>query len=500
MAGRFVTIWLPDFKTDWLSVRNPELRKIPFVLAAPDHGRMIITASNHMARLQGIDAGMVLADARAIFPQLRFMDDNPEFFSNLLERMAEWCIRFSPLVAVDAPDGIILDALGCSHLSGGEEQYLHEITSRFNRFGYQLRIAMADTIGAAWAHARFRKNGSIIEPGMQLTSLLALPVTALRLEPVVLERLIKLGLRYIKDLAEMPRSALKRRFGVELIKRINQAFGKETESMVPVQPPSPFIERLPCLEPICTATGIEIAIRRLLETLCNRLKKEEKGIRQASFKGYRIDGKLEKIEIGTSRPSHNEAHLFKLFELKLNNIEPALGIELFTLESNAVEDLPAAQETIWSGAGGLENNAVAELLDRISNQLGSEHISRYLPDEHYWPERSIKAANHLQEKPAKPWRTDQPRPTQILLKPEPVQVTAPIPDYPPMLFRYRGRLHKIIKADGPERIEHEWWLEKGLHRDYYCVEDEEGKRYWLFRSGHYSSESSYQWFMHGFFA
>ena len=105
---------------------------------------------------------------------------------------------------------------------------------------------------------------SIIEPGMQLTSLLALPVTALRLEPVVLERLIKLGLRYIKDLAEMPRSALKRRFGVELIKRINQAFGKETESMVPVQPPSPFIERLPCLEPICTATGIEIAIRKLL--------------------------------------------------------------------------------------------------------------------------------------------------------------------------------------------------------------------------------------------
>ena len=500
MNGRFVTIWLPDFKTDWLSVRDSELRKIPFVLAAPDHGRMIITATNQPARALGIEAGMVLADARAIFPPLRYKDDNPEFFSKLLERMAEWCVRFSPVVAVDGQDGIVLDALGCSHLWGGEEEYIHAIQSRLNRFGYQLRIAMADTIGAAWAHARFGKNGSIIEPGMQLTSLLVLPVTALRLEPDVVERLIKLGLRYIKELADIPRSALKRRFGEGLIRRINQAFGKEKEMMVPVQPPSPYIERLPCLEPICTATGIEIAIRRLLETICNRLKKEEKGIRQACFKGYRIDGKLEKIEIGTSRPSHNETHLFKLFELKLASIEPALGIELFTLESSLVEDLPAAQENIWSGGGGLENNAVAELLDRISNQLGSEHISRYLPDEHYWPERSIKKANQLQEKPGTAWRTDQPRPTQILLKPEPVQVTAPIPDYPPMLFRYRGRLHKIIKADGPERIEHEWWIEKGLHRDYYCVEDEEGKRYWLFRSGHYTSASSYQWFIHGFFA
>ena len=93
----------------------------------------------------------------------------------------------------------------------------------------------------------------------------------------------------------------------------------------------------------------------------------------------------------------------------------------------------------------------------------------------------------------------QLRPLQLLAIPEKIEVTAPIPDYPPMLFRHKGKLHTIIKADGPERMEQEWWIAGGRHRDYYYVEDEEGKRYWLFRSGHYETDK-HRWFIHGFFA
>ena len=284
-----------------------------------------------------------------------------------------------------------------------------------------------------------------------------------------------------------------------ILTRINQALGLEEEFIQPVHPPAPYQERLPCLEPIVTATGIEIALQRLLETLCKRLKQEGKGIRKTVLKCYRVDGKIEQIEIGTIRASHHVEHLFRLFELKISSIEPALGIELFVLEASKVEDHVSLQSTIWNhGLRGLEDERISELLDRLSNKIGASSIRRYLPNEHYWPERSVKAANSLDEEATTTWKVDRPRPLQLLARPETIEVMAPIPDYPPMNFRYKGKLHTIKKADGPERIEQEWWIEQGQHRDYYYVEDEEGCRYWLFRLGHYD-DVEYRWFVHGVF-
>ena len=238
----------------------------------------------------------------------------------------------------------------------------------------------------------------------------------------------------------------------------------------------------------------------LLETLCLRLHEEGKGLRTAVLTCYRLDGKVVQVDIGTNAPSHHIEHLFKLFELKICEIEPALGIELFVLEAPKVEDISILQEVIWTSNPGLDDQKVAELLDRLAVKVGANNIHRYLPDEHYWPERSTKLAFSIEEKPLIPWRSDRPRPTRLLLKPMPIQVTVPIPDYPPMLFIYRGVTHKVTKADGPERIEREWWLEQGEHRDYYRVEDEQGYRYWLFRSGHYADDKEQDWFIHGYFA
>lgn len=499
MGRRYVSIWFRYLSTDWFTHRQPHLKDVPFVLRASDHGRMVITAANAGAVKKGISTGMTLADGKAIIPDLQAQDDKPDLTDRLLKRLALWCIHFTPVVATDPPDGLIFDATGCAHLWGGEENYLSAIVKKLNGAGYDVRAAMADTIGVAWGVARFGKEPLVIAGDHHMEALMSLPPEALRLEAGTVERLRKLGLHQARQFVSMPRSSLRRRFGPHFMMRLDMALGQEIETIGPVQPVEPYQERLPCLEPIVTATGIGIALRQLLETLCARLRQEQKGLRAAIFKGYRVDGKIEQVEIGTNRPSHHVFHLFKLFEIKLPTIEPALGIELFTLEAQKVEDHLATQEKMWEGSGGLEDIRLSELIDRLANKVGMHAIHRYLPDEHYWPERSFKPASSLNENSTTAWRTDKLRPLKLLQTPEPIEVTAPIPDYPPMLFRYKAKVHQIVKADGPERIEQEWWLQQGQHRDYYRVEDEEGHRYWLFRLGHYH-EKTYQWFIHGFFA
>jgi len=155
MPKRFVTIWFRYLKTDWFTLRHASLRNIPFVLASPDHGRMIVVAANRLAEVQGVNTGMVVADARAMIPTLQVLDDKPTLSNKLLNGLAEWCIRYTPLVGIDPPDGLVLDATGCAHLWGGEKFYLKEIATRLENLGYNICIAMADTIGTAWAVTHF---------------------------------------------------------------------------------------------------------------------------------------------------------------------------------------------------------------------------------------------------------------------------------------------------------------------------------------------------------
>ncbi len=497
---RFATIWFRYLKTDWFSLRQQHLNEVPFVLAAPDHGRLVITAANALAHAQGIHKGMAVADARAIYPSLEVLDDEPGLTTKLLKKLAEWCIRYTPVVSLDPEEGLILEVTGCAHLWGGERAYLMDIISRFKGLGYQVRAALADTIGTAWGLSRFGEQASIVEPGQQTAAILSLPPQALRLDPEVTDRLQKLGLHQVRNIITIQRSALRRRFGQHLLQQLDRALGVEAEPVEPVVPIEMFQERLPCLEPIVTAKGIEMALQRLLEGLCNQLAQVQKGLRNAVLKCFRVDGKVEQVEIGTNRGTHNAKHLFKLFEFKLPSIEPALGIELFLLQAPKVEDVASVQEKLWEAVGGLGDTGLNELIDRMVNRIGPGLIHRYLPAEHHWPERSIQEAGSFTEQAIIEWRLERPRPVQLLAEPEPITVAAPVPDYPPMLFRYKGKVHKIKRADGPERIEREWWIEEGLHRDYYHVEDEDGCRYWLFRSGHYGADSSYQWFLHGFFA
>ncbi|MFD1258570.1 Y-family DNA polymerase [Mucilaginibacter terrae] len=499
MDKRFMALWFYRLKTDWMILRKPELAKIPFVFAMPDHNRVVITALNALAEAQGLQVGMRVADAKAMTPALKVLNDSLGREEKLLRAIAEWCIRYTPNVAIDLPDGLIFNISGCAHLWGGEAAYRNEIVKKFKAKGYVVKAAIADTVGAAWAVARFGRSGSIIPTKEHKAALMPLPPAALRLDANILERLQKLGFYRIEALQKIPRGELRRRFGDGLILRLMQAMGELEEYIAVIKEPEPYHERLPSLEPIRTRPGIEIAIRELLEMLTKRLSSEGKGIRTATLTTYRIDGKVQQVTIGTNKATHVVEHLFKLFELHIGEIEPDLGIELFVMDAPKVEDVDVTQQAIWAGKPGLQDSGIAELLDRLSGKVGAQSIHRYLPQERYWPERSIKAAKNIQDKPQSFWRSDMERPTQLLPKPQIIQVSAPIPDDPPMLFRYKNEVHHIKRADGPERIEREWWLDVGEHRDYYIVEDQQGFRYWVFRSGHYGQQQT-QWFLHGYFA
>lgn len=496
---RYVSVAFRRLLTDWYKRKTPSLKEQLFVVAVSDHGRMLITEVSPEIAKQGISVGMTMADARALLPDINMVEEEKGLAERLLEGLAGWCIRFSPEVAVDLPDGLIIDASGCAHLFGGEEAYLEHIVSRFQALGYDVNLGMADTIGVAWAVSRFKKGNTVIPVGRGIQALEVLPPASLRLEAGILDRLRKLGLYRVGDFMAMPRSSLQRRFGSAMLERLDQALGIKEELFNPVRQSVPYQERVYCLEPVRTAYAISSALVELIGKLCKRLEKEGMGLRSAVFTGYRVDGKTVSVSVSTTRPSRSEKHLLKLFDPKLSSLEPGLGIEVFSLEAPNVEMQTVVSGKLWEIFGKADDSGLAELVDRIEGRIGKESVLRYLPAEHHLPERSVKTASAYEEKPASAWRKDRFRPLYLLTKPEKIEVTAPIPDYPPMNFRHRNVLHKVVKADGPERIEQQWWLRDGLHRDYYYVEDELGRRYWLFRLGHYSEQKKPTWYLHGYF-
>ncbi|MGN6177546.1 MAG: Y-family DNA polymerase [Mucilaginibacter sp.] len=478
--------------------RRPELKELPFVLVAPVKNRVVITASSMLAEQQGAFAGMAAADARAAVAELVTLDDTPGQATKLLYLLGLACIRYTPIVSIDPPDGLMLDISGCAHLWGDERGYYKEVIFKLRKNGFDARAAIADTPGVAWAVARFGEKYPIIETGKQALAIADLPPTALRLDAEIVDRLQRLGFRRIAPLLELPAQMLRRRFGKELLLRIDQTLGRIEEHRETLTPPVPYVERLPCMEPIRTALGIEIAIERLLSAICLRLQAENRGIRKAFLKCHRIDGRKVQVSISTSKGSYSVSHLMRLFKLQVGKIEPALGIELFVLEASIVEEMDIVQEQLWAEAKGLADTALAELLDRVAGKVGANNICRFLPVEHHWPERSVKVASSLTEKPETDWQV-QLRPIRTLSVPEPIEVMALIPDHPPKVFTYKNKRHVIKKADGPERIGREWWRDSGEHRDYYALEDSEGQRYWVFRSGHYDGNDA-RWYLHGYFA
>lgn len=471
---------------------------------------------NEAAEAAGLAPGLPLAEARALVPGLVTVPHEPALDARAAASLAAWCTRYTPWAASDMNEdfggaaGLLLDVTGCCHLFGGERALLEDLQARLTRFGYTARAALADTPGAAWGMARHATSAAhpcvVVMPGRQRAALAPLPPAALRLPAATLELLRRLGLNRIEDLYPLSPAVLTPRLGALAVRRLAQALGSEPEALSPQQAPAAFLTRQLFAEPVSDAEDLGRAVTLLLEHLCRELARAGRGARQLELTAYRTDGSLQRLALGTSRPSRDAKHLRRLFTEKLPRLDPGFGIEVMTLGATLTATLATEQmelspaETVPGPAAGAKT--LAELVDRLDSRLGSGAVRAPRLRESHVPERAfaLAPAGGDDGKANDDWqKTPHPklRPLRLLARPEPVEALSLLPDYPPAQFRWRRVLHQVVRAEGPERLLGEWWRSdpqdsEAPPRDYFRVEDQDGRRYWLYRAAG-------DWYLHGLF-
>jgi protein ImuB len=462
---------------------------------------------------------MPLADALSFLPGLVCAAAEPAEDAAALKRLAEWCGRYSPWTAPDGTDGVRIEITGSAHLWGGETALAANLKTRLDRRGVAGHIAIADTLGAAWAMARYAEAGRnpiIVPAGAARAALASLPVEALRLDPTTAQGLRRVGLKRIGDLYAIPRDALARRFGQTVAQLLDQAQGSLPEPLSPLGEAPVRRVRLSFAEPIVDPADLMLAAERLIADLVGRFAREGMGVRRLDLAFHRVDSQVERIRLGTARPSRDQRHLAALFKERFDTVDPGLGVEDVILAAFAVEPLPAEQIDLFSRRA--DESGIASLLDRLDNRLGPAALSRIELRESHIPERAsmrVPVASPHPSPPPSPQRKEgpaqreggskPPRPIRLFEPPEPVEASWLLPDDPPFRFTWRRRRHRVTRADGPERIAEEWWRPGGSGdpdalRDYYRVEDEEGRRFWLFRAGFHGGDRPPRWFVHGVFS
>ncbi len=491
---------MPHWPTDRLR-RQPDAPpdETLLVTAASDGRRLAVAAVDRAAGAAGLYPGMSLAQARAMVPGLCVVDAEPEADAGALRRLALWCLRYAPLCAADPPDGIWIDATGCAALHGGEAAMLQDMQTRLAAQGIATRTAMADTAGCAHAVAR---HGAVtlVPPGEQMAALADLPVAALRLPGESVAALRRLGFERIAQLAAAPRAPLVRRFGPALIQRLDQAYGRVPEPLQPLLPEAAFSHRLAFVEPLLTAEAFTAVIARLVPAVCTQLEHAGQGARGLDLLFERVDGTVQAARIGTARPARDPAHLARLLTERLEQIDPGPGVEAMRLLVTLAEEFVPAQ--ISQDGQGAEDD-IAGLIDRIENRLGVGRVWRAAQVASDVPERAVARVPPLAPVGGG-WPEALPRPVRLLDPPQPVEAMALLPDQPPVAFTWRRHRHRLRRADGPERIFGEWWRssdEADAVRDYFAVEDEDGRRFWLFRRGNGADPATgdLRWFLHGLF-
>ena len=514
---RVVSVWFPTLPTDRLGLpdsredrgaapvarmhashdagpgQNPVLL-FPLVTVA---GRLLVSV-DAIAEAQGLRPGMKLAQAQALVPGLSVHNADPAGDAKALLQLAGWCLRYAPLAALDPPDGLWIDVTGTTHLYDGETRLLRDLLNRLRAQGWAAHAAIADIPAVAHAVARYG-GGGVVPSGAAITA--DFPIEALRLPPDILADLRLMGFEQVGPLANAARAPLVRRFGPLLAARLDQAAGVLFEPIKPIAPPASIQTRLAFAEPLLTAVALSSVITHLVALACKDMEQAGVGARRLDLRFERIDGSIQAIRIGTSRPVRDARHLSRMLNERLEHVDPGLGVEAMHLFVTAADSSGFVQ----TASSLLEDTAldIAPLVDRLANRLGETFVYRKAPVESEVPERSVRLVPALTRITGN-WPADLPRPVRLLDPPQPIDTMALLPDHPPVAFTWRRVRHKIRYADGPERIAGEWWKrdrEWILVRDYFRVEDENGLRFWLFRRGNGTDPDTGDmcWFLHGFF-
>lgn len=545
---------LPRWATDCLKRAEPELAALdrPLALWERERGALRLAAVDRAAARRGLGVGQALSDARALVPDLELREIDRGWLAHMFGQFADWHSNASPLVAVldtFSPYGDLgLDITGVPHLFGGEAAMLGQLVERLRALGCTVNGAIADTIGAAWALAH-QRPGHIAAPGAQREAIAGLSVSALRLDAARISSLDQLGLKQVGQLYGRDRKALQARFGAELVLRLDQALGHAEERLTPRLPPSEFHADRRFAEPIGYIDDVLMTVRDLAVALAARLEAEGLGAQAFHLLLYRVDHKVMTLSVNAARATRDAAHVAQLFVHRSERLEgeydPGFGIDMIRLAASSTSPLDSTQVGVFDTNDGAAD--LTRLFDRISSRLGVLAVVRSKPVDTHIPERAVVLEPVVAPTEDAPgaWPDPLPRrPARLLPRPEPIEVIAEVPHGPPMRMVWRRIAYRIARAAGPERIEAEWWrsatqldflvpsrpeateepardmakkpvvaprlrehvspLERfsaeTTVRDYFIVEDDGGRRFWVFRVGLYGVQTAPNWYLHGFFS
>jgi protein ImuB len=446
----------------------------------------VVLAADAAAQAAGLRIGMPATKAQALVRDLLIQDADPVADAEALDRLASWMFqRFAPIIAADAPNGIVIDSTGADHQHGGEAAMLATLVEKLAGVGLRARTAIADTWGAAHALARFGARPRYVsEPDKAASDIAPLPIAALRLAPDLVGGLRVLGFERIGDLLAQPRAPLALRFGPELGRRLDQATGQIAEPIEPIRPEELIEVRRAFAEPIGAAETIARYIGKLAAQLCESLEGKGLGARRLDLVCHRVDSRAQAVRVGTGLPLRDSKRMTRLLCDKIETIDPGFGIEIMTLAAIVTEPL-APKQAVSSLIEESEPD-VSALIDLLANRVGVRNLYRIAPVASDVPERTLRHIPALAPETGAEWLGHWPRPSRLLACPEPIETIALLPDHPPVSFTWRGVRRRVKRADGPERVFGEWWKrdpELEAVRDYFRVEDDAGERYWVFRAG-----------------
>jgi protein ImuB len=524
MDARWLAIYLPRIRTDRLirAGRGPSDER-PLAVYSKQSGAYQLQGIDARASALGLTLAMSLADARAIQPKLEAVEADPEEDARALDNIAAWCERFTPIVVVDPPEGLFLDITGCGHLFGGEEKLRAEIVTRLHAQGFSSRAAIAPTPGAAWAFARYvqppRLAGPTLREGLKASlaeaqdwkaQLGKLPVEALRLDSNAAALLRRLGLKTIDHVMQAPRSSFAARAGERAMLRLDQAIGREQEALTPRRPAPPVFALRRFLEPIFTADAVLQVAQDLCSDLIGKLDVRNAGVLRAEFLFFGVDGHDRIIGVNVSKPLREMKPLMRLFRERLNvvgeNLDAQFGFEAARLDGVRLAELGERTSTMVSiGESSARPDEINSIVDVLGSRLGAKRVVRPELHSEHAPERAAGWRSALTKSdqgkfPNPPADGVQRRPVRLFSPGQQIEVMASLPDGPPLRFRWRRVVREVVRAEGPERISGDW-QKREKTRDYYRVEDNQGRRYWLYREGLYGeSETPPLWYLHGLFA
>ncbi|MFQ5734844.1 MAG: DNA polymerase Y family protein [Planctomycetaceae bacterium] len=514
-------VWLPNWPLQRIRSAQPEHRDRAIVLYrdAGRGGLRVVTCCRAAGR-RGIVAGMPLAEAKGTIPPTRRSQAQPLFVLHepredeaALRRLAVWCRRFSPLVGIEPvgiepagleePDSLLLDLSGCAHLFGGERRLFRQLSRSLGGWGASVRIAVADTIGAAWAVAHFgRDRTTVVPPGEQAAALRSLPVQSLRLPATAVETLHELDICRVEQLQALPRGGLAPRFGPEPARRLDQALGNVAEQIEPVRPPEPIEAGIKFEHPAGNRRALEAALRRLVERIAEKLSASGQGAQQLEV--HLVETKREtRFTVGMLRPCRSASYLMELVQTQLERTTIRGDVAEIRVKTTATARLSSYQDRLFdSGENPGGQHELAQLIDRLSNRLGNRRVVRPVPRPDAQPEFAVRWEPLLkpngqpesQQLATFNARPASARPLRLRTEPLAVEVVSVVPEGPPIRFFGKAGVHMIARCWGPERIETGWWRDRHVRRDYYRVETASGRRFWLFRR-----IDQGDWFLHGEF-